>query len=95
MFSIWSSFTNCGLSLSDTSMVPFQKAYLYVIITTITILAGNTAYVSRPRATMLTLAHLVRITILTTLKQVYEVSSRSFTSSANTTRRFGTRQSSS
>ena len=30
-FNIWSSFTNCGMSLSDTSMIPFQNAYLLVV----------------------------------------------------------------
>jgi hypothetical protein len=30
MFNIWSSFTNCGLSLSDTSMIPFINSHLFV-----------------------------------------------------------------
>jgi Trk-type K+ transport system membrane component len=30
MFSLWSSFTNCGLSLSDTSMIPFINSHVFV-----------------------------------------------------------------
>ena len=30
MFSVWSSFTNCGLSLSDTSMIPFINSHGFV-----------------------------------------------------------------
>jgi Trk-type K+ transport system membrane component len=30
MFNVWSSFTNCGLSLSDTSMIPFINSHGFV-----------------------------------------------------------------
>jgi len=30
MFNVWSSFTNCGLSLSDTSMIPFIDSHVFV-----------------------------------------------------------------
>lgn len=61
MFNVWSSFTNCGLSLSDTSMIPFIESHVFVfsmsppmvhherladvLVTTLLIFAGNTAYV--------------------------------------------------
>ncbi|OWZ79653.1 potassium ion transporter [Cryptococcus neoformans Tu401-1] len=38
-----SAFTNTGMSLCDTSMLPFQKAYLMIVVMIILIFAGNTA----------------------------------------------------
>ncbi|KDQ33775.1 TRKH superfamily [Pleurotus ostreatus PC15] len=40
-----SAYTNTGFSLVDQSMVPFQRAYLTVIVVIFLILAGNTAFV--------------------------------------------------
>ncbi len=45
-FQVVSSYTNTGMSLVDTSMVPFQKAYPMIFFMIILILAGNTAFVS-------------------------------------------------
>ncbi|KAF7440982.1 low affinity potassium transporter [Pleurotus ostreatus] len=39
-----SAYTNTGFSLVDQSMVPFQRAYLTVIVVIFLILAGNTAF---------------------------------------------------
>nr|XP_019014907.1 potassium ion transporter [Kwoniella pini CBS 10737]OCF53688.1 potassium ion transporter [Kwoniella pini CBS 10737] len=46
LFQSISAFSNTGMSLCDTSLVPFQKAYLLVVVTIILIFAGNTAFVS-------------------------------------------------
>lgn len=46
LFQAVSAYTNTGMSLEDQSMVPFQKAYLMIIIIVFLILAGNTAFVS-------------------------------------------------
>ncbi|BGP04531.1 hypothetical protein JCM10049v2_000333 [Rhodotorula toruloides] len=43
-FQVWSAYSNCGMSLDDASMVPFQKAYGLVIVQGLLILAGNTAF---------------------------------------------------
>ena len=45
-FQVVSSYTNTGMSLVDTSMVPFQQAYPMIVFMMILILAGNTAFVS-------------------------------------------------
>lgn len=39
-----SAFNNNGLSLIDLNMIPFQQAYFVLIIMSLLILAGNTAY---------------------------------------------------
>ncbi|RDX49309.1 hypothetical protein OH76DRAFT_1403887 [Lentinus brumalis] len=43
-FQVVSSYTNTGMSLVDTSMVPFQQAYPMIAFMIILILAGNTAF---------------------------------------------------
>ncbi|GAA5992419.1 hypothetical protein JCM11641_002901 [Rhodosporidiobolus odoratus] len=43
-FQVWSSFSNNGMSLSDSSMIPFQRAYWMVIVQGLLILGGNTAF---------------------------------------------------
>ncbi|GBE80755.1 Low-affinity potassium transport protein [Sparassis crispa] len=44
LFQVVSSYTNTGMSLEDTSMVPFQTAYPMIVLMIILILAGNTAF---------------------------------------------------
>ncbi|KJZ70575.1 hypothetical protein HIM_10043 [Hirsutella minnesotensis 3608] len=39
-----SAFNNSGMSLLDTNMIPFQRAYFVLITMSLMILAGNTAY---------------------------------------------------
>ncbi|WVF70581.1 hypothetical protein IAT40_005373 [Kwoniella sp. CBS 6097] len=39
-----SAFTNTGMSLCDMSMIPFQKAYLMIVVVMLLIFAGNTAF---------------------------------------------------
>ncbi|WWC86168.1 uncharacterized protein L201_001041 [Kwoniella dendrophila CBS 6074] len=46
LFNSVSAFSNTGMSLCDMSMVPFQGAYLFVVVTMILIFAGNTAFLS-------------------------------------------------
>ena len=43
-FQVWSAFSNNGMSLVDASMVPFQKAYWMIIVLSLLILGGNTAF---------------------------------------------------
>ncbi|GAA5879171.1 hypothetical protein JCM8547_001603 [Rhodosporidiobolus lusitaniae] len=43
-FQVWSSFSNNGMSLSDSSMIPFQQAYWLIIVQSLLILGGNTAF---------------------------------------------------
>lgn len=43
-FQMWSAFSNLGMSLVDESMVPFQQAYVLILVMCVLILAGNTAY---------------------------------------------------
>ncbi|PCH38348.1 TrkH-domain-containing protein [Wolfiporia cocos MD-104 SS10] len=43
-FQVVSAFSNSGLSLEDTSMVPFQEAYPTLFLMGFLILAGNTAF---------------------------------------------------
>ncbi|ODO12037.1 hypothetical protein I350_00821 [Cryptococcus amylolentus CBS 6273] len=45
LFQSVSAFTNTGMSLCDLSMVPFQRAYLMIVVLIILIFAGNTAFV--------------------------------------------------
>ncbi|WRT64079.1 uncharacterized protein IL334_001007 [Kwoniella shivajii] len=52
LFQSASAFSNLGMSLCDTSMVPFQTAYLMIVVTIILIFAGNTAYPIFLRATV-------------------------------------------
>ena len=49
LLQVVSAYTNAGLSLVDTSMVPFRTAYPMIVILFILILGGNTAFVSRSR----------------------------------------------
>lgn len=43
-FNTVSAFTNTGMSLVDQSMVPFQTAYLFIVVTMFLIFAGNTSF---------------------------------------------------
>lgn len=45
IFQAGSAFTNLGMSLVDTSVVPFQRAYLMNAVVALLILAGNTCFV--------------------------------------------------
>jgi Trk-type K+ transport system membrane component len=58
-FQVWSAFANCGLSLNDASMVPFQEAYWMQIVLGFLILAGNTAYPILLRLVIWTLSRMV------------------------------------
>lgn len=44
IFNCVSAFSNTGMSLVDTSMVPFQYAYVWIVIIIILIFTGNTAF---------------------------------------------------
>ncbi|KAF4590366.1 low affinity potassium transporter [Pleurotus pulmonarius] len=44
LFQSISSYTNNGMSLVDQSMVPFQRAYVMVMVMAFLILAGNTCF---------------------------------------------------
>ncbi|KIO22662.1 hypothetical protein M407DRAFT_79030 [Tulasnella calospora MUT 4182] len=44
LFQSVSAYTNTGTSLSDTSMVPFRKAYAMIIPMFVVIIAGNTGF---------------------------------------------------
>jgi Trk-type K+ transport system membrane component len=46
MFQVVSAYTNTGMSLVDTSLVPFQRAYTLLFPLIFLVLAGNTAFVS-------------------------------------------------
>ncbi|WVQ71233.1 hypothetical protein IAR50_000758 [Cryptococcus sp. DSM 104548] len=59
LFQSVSSFTNTGMSLCDQSMVPFQKAYLMIVVLIILIFAGNTAFPVFLRCTVWTIYKLV------------------------------------
>lgn len=43
-FNAVSAFTNTGMSLVDQSMVPFQTAYLFIVVIIFLIFAGNTSF---------------------------------------------------
>ncbi|KAK7036416.1 hypothetical protein VNI00_011613 [Paramarasmius palmivorus] len=58
LFQMVSAYTNTGTSLVDTSMVPFQKAYLMIFVMVFLILAGNTAFPILLRFTIWTLTNL-------------------------------------
>ena len=45
-YQVVSAYTNTGASLVDTSMIPFQTAYVMVIVVSFLILAGNTSFVT-------------------------------------------------
>ena len=45
VYQVVSAYTNTGASLVDTSMVPFQTAYVLIFIVSWLILAGNTSFV--------------------------------------------------
>ncbi|RSH85304.1 low affinity potassium transporter [Saitozyma podzolica] len=55
LFQSVSAFSNTGMSLVDQSMVPFQTAYLMIVVMIILILAGNTAFPIYLRATVWTI----------------------------------------
>ncbi|KAK8865865.1 hypothetical protein IAR55_001013 [Kwoniella newhampshirensis] len=44
LFQSVSAFSNTGMSLVDMSMIPFQRAYLMIVVLIILIFAGNTAF---------------------------------------------------
>ncbi|WWD17950.1 hypothetical protein CI109_102395 [Kwoniella shandongensis] len=44
LFQSVSAFSNTGMSLCDTSMIPFQRAYVMIVVLIILIFAGNTAF---------------------------------------------------
>ncbi|ORY31209.1 cation transport protein-domain-containing protein [Naematelia encephala] len=44
LFQSVSAYTNTGMSLVDLSMLPFQRAYLMIVVLIILIFAGNTAF---------------------------------------------------
>ena len=46
MFLVTAAITNSGISLVDTSMVPFQHEYVVLVVTALLILAGDTGFVS-------------------------------------------------
>jgi len=54
-----SAYSNTGMSLVDLSMVPFQHAYLSIVIVIILIYAGNTAFPCFLRLTVWTTYKLV------------------------------------
>lgn len=44
IFNGFSAFNNCGMSLLDANMIPYQNSYFVLITMGLMILAGNTAY---------------------------------------------------
>ncbi|THV06206.1 hypothetical protein K435DRAFT_773402 [Dendrothele bispora CBS 962.96] len=44
LFQVISAYTNTGMSLVDTSMVPFQQAYPMIVFMVLLIVAGNTGF---------------------------------------------------
>ncbi|GAA5828114.1 hypothetical protein JCM11251_002595 [Rhodosporidiobolus azoricus] len=58
-FQVWSSFSNNGMSLSDSSMIPFQRAYWLIIVQCLLILGGNTAFPVFLRLVIWILSHIV------------------------------------
>ncbi|KAG8932610.1 low affinity potassium transporter [Tulasnella sp. 418] len=44
LFQAVSAYTNLGMSLMDTSMIPFRTAYVMVVVMFILIIAGNTGF---------------------------------------------------
>lgn len=60
-FQVVSSYTNTGMSLVDTSMVPFQQAYPMIVFMIILILAGNTAFVRHTAHTWSSLLNLLSL----------------------------------
>ncbi|KAL0072467.1 hypothetical protein AAF712_000230 [Marasmius tenuissimus] len=59
LFQTVSSYTNTGTSLVDTSMLPFQNAYVMILLMIFLILAGNTAFPIFLRFTIWILTKLV------------------------------------
>lgn len=45
-FQVISAYTTTGMSLVDQSMVPYERAYLLLLVCTYLILAGNLMFVS-------------------------------------------------
>ncbi|KAF7422341.1 low affinity potassium transporter [Pleurotus ostreatus] len=60
LFQSISSYTNNGMSLVDQSMVPFQRAYVMVIVMAFLILAGNTCFPIFLRFLIWVISRLVR-----------------------------------
>ncbi|GAA5947131.1 hypothetical protein JCM3765_002171 [Sporobolomyces pararoseus] len=58
-FQVWSAFSNNGMSLVDTSMIPFQRAYWLIIVMCILIVGGNTGLPIFLRLTIWTLSKIV------------------------------------
>ncbi|ORY75669.1 cation transport protein-domain-containing protein [Leucosporidium creatinivorum] len=58
-FIIESAFNNCGLSLHDSSLIPFQTAYWLLIVLGFLILSGNTAFPIILRCVLWTCSKLV------------------------------------
>jgi Trk-type K+ transport system membrane component len=48
VFLITAAMTNSGISLIDTSIVPFQREFVVLIVVALLILAGDTGFVSDP-----------------------------------------------
>ncbi|KAJ3523993.1 hypothetical protein NM688_g8637 [Phlebia brevispora] len=59
LFQVVSAYTNTGMSLEDTSMVPFQRAYPMIVFLIFLILAGNTAFPIFLRLTIWTISKIV------------------------------------
>ena len=45
-FQVIGAWANTGMSLVDQNMIPFQTAYLMIVVLIFCVLAGNTAFVS-------------------------------------------------
>ncbi|KAF4577400.1 low affinity potassium transporter [Pleurotus pulmonarius] len=60
LFQSISSYTNNGMSLVDQSMVPFQRAYVMVMVMAFLILAGNTCFPIFLRFLIWAISRLVR-----------------------------------
>ncbi|GAA5922294.1 uncharacterized protein JCM15063_003250 [Sporobolomyces koalae] len=58
-FQVWSAFSNNGMSLVDTSMIPFGRAYWLIIVLSIMIVGGNTGLPVFLRLTIWTLSKVV------------------------------------
>lgn len=63
-----SAFNNAGMSLLDTSMVPFADNYFPLIVVGILVLAGNTAYPLFLRLTIWTMLKVMQLTTAPTTK---------------------------
>ncbi|GLB41288.1 putative cation transport protein [Lyophyllum shimeji] len=59
IFQCVSAYANCGLSLVDQSMLPFQTAYVMIFVLAFLIFAGNTAFPVFLRFTIWVLSKLI------------------------------------